>query len=149
MRRQLGRHGRHTPFALDEYLIGHAQLLGQGQHEIVMLIPLIDVHHDTVLAHGQRLAQRGHRVAGYPCMVRRTQPAAPDRIAADLRHASPAGGHAVDRVIVHQHQHAVGRELQIEFHHVDAHADHAFDGSDRIFGIVAPVAAMRRHQHLP
>ena len=57
---ELRCHDLRRTLALDEHLIRDAQLLGDGQREVVIFVPLIDVHHDAVFADFQRFAQGRH-----------------------------------------------------------------------------------------
>lgn len=146
--REFCRDGLHRTFAFDEHLIRDAQLLGDGEREVVIFVALVDIHRDAVLADGERFAQgrhfeRGlHAVAGF-------QHAAPDRVVGDVADAAAAVGRAVDRLVVAQDQHAVLGELEVQFHDVYPHADHRFDRRDGVFGPVAPVSAVRDHHDVP
>ena len=141
---ELRGHGIRAALALDQNLVRDAQLLRDGQHQVVVLVTLVDIDHDPVLAHLQRLAERRHTVRRLHA-VARLQHAPPDRVVGDVADAALARSRAVDRPVVAKHQHTVLREFQVQLHDVHAHADHRFDGGDRVLGVVAPVAPVRSH----
>ena len=146
---ELRGHDFGRALAFDENLLRDAQLLGDGQYEVVVFVALVDVHHDTVLAGFECFAQRRHPQAVGDDVVSPAQLAAADRVVGDVADAALAAGRAVDGVIVAEHQYAVFGQFQVKLHDVYAHADHRFDGRNRVFGVVAPVAAVRSDEDFP
>ena len=74
--------------------------------------------------------------------MRRTEHAAADRVVGDVADSAFSAGRTVDRLVVAEHQHAVLGQFEIHLHDIHAHRDHGLDGVDRVFGPVAPVAAV-------
>ena len=145
---ELCSHDIGRTLALDENLFRDSQFLRDGQHQIVVFVPLIDVHHDAGLAGFQRFAQRRHPQAVGDDVVGPAQFAAAYRVVGDVADAAFAVGGAVDGVVVAEYQHAVFGQLEVQLHDVDPHADNRLDGRNRILGVVAPVAAVGGDQHL-
>ena len=134
--------------ALDEHLVGHAQFLGDGQHEVVIAIALVDVHHDAVLAKLQRLPQSGNLHAGNGDAVTTLQVELQQLFVGVVADFSASRRASVKCIVVAQHQDAVLGELQVELHYVDAHVDDRLDSRQRILGIVTPIAAMSHHDDI-
>ena len=144
---ELRGHDIRAALALDQNLLRDAQLLRDGQHQVVVLITLVDVDHDPVLAHLQRLAERRHPVRRLHA-VARLQNAPPDRVVGDVAHTALARSRPVDRPVVTDHQNAVLRQFKVQLHDVGTHADHRFDGRQRVFRPVAPVATVTGHDDI-
>ena len=134
--------------ALDEHLVGHAQFLGDGQHKVVVAIALVDVHHNAILAKLQCLPQGGYLHAGNGDAVTALQVEPQQFVVGVVADFLAPRRASVECLVVAQHQDAVLGELQVELHDVDAHADDRLDGRQRIFGIVAPIAAMGHHDDI-
>ena len=134
-------------FALDKELSGYAEFLGKSLHHVVILVALVDIDDNAVLTDFERFAERRHTVRrGHT--VARFEEAPLDGVVGNLGDKSASRGGAVQRPVVADHQNAVGGQRQIQFHDVGTHADHRFDGGDRVLGVVAPVATVTGHKHL-
>jgi len=70
------------------------------------------------------------------------------QIESNVMYFSFAGRRAVDACVVHQDEHAVGGHFQVYLHDIDAPVDGAAKRRKRIFGVVAPVAAVRDDEDL-
>ena len=65
------------------------------------------------------------------------------------RDDAAAGSRRAHRRRVHQHENAVHRALNVDFHDVNAKLDGRFDGLEGLLRGIAPVAAMGRHKDRP
>ena len=132
--------------ALDQHLVGDAELLGEADYLIVVLIALVDVDNNAVLAQQQCLAQGGHAVLGGD-VVPGLEIDILDRVEGNVLDTSLARGGAVDGAVVADDEHAVLCHRYIQLDNVDAHLYRRLHSGQRVLGVVAPVAAVRGNQY--
>ena len=108
---------------------------------------LVDVHQHRPLASRQGFLQRGYG------LVRKTsvRPAQAETLQFLHRvvcHVAFAFRRAVDAPVVHQHETAVLRPLDVNLHHVHPHVCRPFDGRHGVLGRMPPVAPVGHDEHI-
>ena len=108
---KLPAHLLHRSTTLDEHLVGHAQLLGDGQHLVVVVVTLVNVHRDTILTHLQSLPQRRDLQARNGDTVTTFQVELLQLGIGVFADRAATGGRSVECAIVAEHEDAVARHL--------------------------------------
>ena len=109
---------------------------------------MVDIDDDPVLADFEGLAEGRDLEAGLDGAMGSLEVELQQFVVGIVADAAVAGGHAVERRIVVEHQDAVFGHLEVQFHDIDPHADDGFNGRDGILRIVAPVAAVRDNDNV-
>ena len=137
--------------ALQNDLALYAQRVDDGRNAGGVDVELVDVDEDLAAADVERLFERGHALVGQRGVLAALA-LAQTRLAhfrkREVLDGARAVRYAVELAVVRKHVVSVLRLGDIDLDHVAAHLDRAADRRERIFRMIAPVAAMGDDEHV-
>ncbi len=130
---------------LEDHLVGDAGLFGKCRNRCEIRDgDLVEIDHRLALDGGEQFLDGRDLLVGDDVRTLDLQVIGAQLLQRQVGNVAAAGRGAVDRAVMHQHVMAVLGAHQIGFENIDAEADRAFDGRQRVLGedagVVFPIA---------